>query len=85
MDVLRRLEFKLVKAREWRDRARAEFETNVAHTTGVPHGCGRLAMRASGEEYSRAIRAAQRALEQHTEYILQGTIPEDLNSEIDDR
>jgi len=82
--ILRRLEIKLAKAREWRDRIRREFDTNVTHGTGIPHTCGASAVRSSASEYVRAIKAADKALHEHTDFIVHGKIPDDLNSEIDD-
>ena len=81
--IVRRLEAKLAKARAWRERAPREFDSNI-NGTGIPHTCGGLAVGQSAREYERAIYAAQKALNDHTSFILKGTIPDDLLSDLEE-
>ena len=85
--VAKKLELKLTQARLMRERTRREFEveSNMPRDGG-PHPCSGLAIRSSGRRYRKAVRIAQKALDDHINFIAKGLVPRDLDSdlEIDD-
>ena len=80
--VARRLEAKLAKARAWRERAREEFNAEMSDV-GNPYPCAGLSIRHSGRKYDKAIQAAQKALLDHTNFVVLGKVPDDLKEEVE--
>lgn len=68
-DLLHFLEHNLQKAREWRERASAEFDAAIqALPSGHPDRQERLTM--ASKEYSRALEAVNLALREYNDAVL---------------
>ena len=68
-DLLHFLDHNLQKAREWRERASAEFDAAIqALPSGHPDRQGRLTL--ASKEYSRALEAVNTALREYNDAVL---------------
>ncbi len=76
--VRRILKERLQRAQERRSAAAKEFNNAVGIPSGIPHSCGAGLVRAASQEYRRALRDVQKAIQEQNDFELRDVAPKDL-------
>ena len=78
-DIGRRLAQDLDHARREYDRTKVRFDVIMREVpSGIPHPDGTLRLQQAGKESRRALELYTKAVDRYSNFLLHGTIPEDL-------
>ena len=79
--ILRRLEAKVRITTQQRERAARDFADSTRKPNAIPYPDSVGYVHCVSEKYQRAIRAAEKAFMDQTNFVLKGIVPPDLSEE----